>query len=397
MCLPPTEAVLFPSPNEPHPPSITSRSSLRVLSDRFATAPSPWRCSRRAAFWSAETLTFHLLCHAQQSIRVTRSPTGRARARSQQKRPTPTSSNGLPTFQLEVSHGEKKAPSCNGTGHFKDHGRERVLMCIPTSGCVCDGPFFPSCLSLYFYFALLYDNQDHSRKTHLSVVESHDFSRERHSDCPPHFPIFLQVDHSGTYKQSSQGTIVAPSNDDSCLDNSKTAAIVTQTVFMSSGGRVGTGLDDKSLLILTVVFAVAFFTAAAGVVYLFSKLRQTRRTRGGQGSRFALTNEDFDSMHSGESLHEGPEYGTGYMAASSAARRQNSRAARSSLGGSTIAPTRDSTYGSNDKAVKEVESRRMSRISESASMLAPAESYDALTSNLDTEKGTRSPVSPRSE
>jgi len=192
------------------------------------------------------------------------------------------------------------------------------------------------------------------------------------------------VDHSGTYKQSSYGTVVAESDDASCLDNSQTAAVVTQTVFMNSGGKVGTGLDDRSLLILAVVFGLLFFSCAAGMVYLFSKLRQTRRLKGGRGQRFAMTNEDFDSVFSresaGDSLQQGPEYGTGYNAVAAVGSRRNSAA------GTSQAHERHGTHSSNESG-----GRRMSRINENAS-------WDtAAMAAGNAEKGPRSPASLRSE
>lgn len=92
------------------------------------------------------------------------------------------------------------------------------------------------------------------------------------------------------------------SGDDSCLDNAKTASVITQTVFMSGDGagseaHISTGLDDKALLILSVCFGILAFGSLAMAVFLYSKLRQARRARM-RGPRFSLADEDIQGTNS---------------------------------------------------------------------------------------------------
>lgn len=107
------------------------------------------------------------------------------------------------------------------------------------------------------------------------------------------------VDHTGTYRQTTTGVVVQPSDDSSCLDNAKTAAVVTQTVYMSGEGNAyykASGLDGRSLTIMTIVFGICFFIALAGALYIFSLLRQARKIK--RGPRFSLAEEDDeDSLH----------------------------------------------------------------------------------------------------
>jgi len=100
------------------------------------------------------------------------------------------------------------------------------------------------------------------------------------------------VDHTGTYKQSSEPVIVEQSDDASCLESSATASVVTQTVYMNQNGSRRSQLDDRSLLITAIVFGILFFAAAAGLLYLYSILRQTRKARFNRGSRFNLADDE---------------------------------------------------------------------------------------------------------
>ncbi|KAK9895979.1 hypothetical protein P389DRAFT_72819 [Cystobasidium minutum MCA 4210] len=105
------------------------------------------------------------------------------------------------------------------------------------------------------------------------------------------------IDHTGTYRQSPQGVLVQPSDDDSCLAPDSDATVVTQTVFMSGDGQgseahLGNGLDDKALLILSICFGILAFAGLAIAVLLFSKLRQARRARM-RGPRFSLVDDDW--------------------------------------------------------------------------------------------------------
>lgn len=106
------------------------------------------------------------------------------------------------------------------------------------------------------------------------------------------------MDHSGAYRQSPQGVMVQPSDDDSCLESSQTASVVTQTVFMSGDGKgseahLSNGLDDKALLILSICFGILAFAALALAVLLYSRLRQARRARMRGGKRFSLVDDDY--------------------------------------------------------------------------------------------------------
>lgn len=101
------------------------------------------------------------------------------------------------------------------------------------------------------------------------------------------------VDHTGTYRQTTQPALVEDSGDDSCLANEKTAEFVTQTVYMSNTGRMrGSSLDSKSLLIVSIVFGILFFIALAGALYLYSLLNNARRARLRGPRRFALADDE---------------------------------------------------------------------------------------------------------
>ena len=119
------------------------------------------------------------------------------------------------------------------------------------------------------------------------------------------------VDHAGKYRQSSVGTLVQANGNTSCLDSVQTASVVTQTVFMApdtgSAAPASNNLDNKSLLIVAVVFGVLFFAAMSGLVYLWSRVRQMRRLRQVGQERFPLA-DDNSSIYDASSTHPGSEY-----------------------------------------------------------------------------------------
>lgn len=153
------------------------------------------------------------------------------------------------------------------------------------------------------------------------------------SCSPPPYPVSAHqlreprritiIDHTGTYRQSPQGVLVKPSNDDSCIAASASASVVTQTVFMSGDGsgseaHLTNGLDDKALLILSVCFGILAFGALALAVFLYSRLRQARRARM-RGPRFPLVDEDFTHEYAGVTSREGSLPGSALGSASGVA------------------------------------------------------------------------------
>ena len=113
------------------------------------------------------------------------------------------------------------------------------------------------------------------------------------------------VDHTGTYRQSSEPAVVEASDDASCLDSARTAEFVTQTVYMNPNGVAthrGSALDSRSLLIVAVLFGVLFFAALAGALYLYSLLNNARRARLRGPRRFNLVDDDASSFAGSEGL-----------------------------------------------------------------------------------------------
>lgn len=113
------------------------------------------------------------------------------------------------------------------------------------------------------------------------------------------------VDHTGTYRQSSEPALVEASEDASCLDSVRTAEFVTQTVYMNQNGVAtnrGSALDSRSLLIVAVLFGVLFFAALAGALYLYSLLNNARRARLRGPRRFNLVDDDASSFAGSEGL-----------------------------------------------------------------------------------------------
>ena len=67
---------------------------------------------------------------------------------------------------------------------------------------------------------------------------------------------------------------------------------------MNQNGSRKTRLDDRSLLITAIVFGILFFAAAAGLLYLYSILRQTRKARFQRGPRFDMADDESSFMDS---------------------------------------------------------------------------------------------------
>jgi hypothetical protein len=130
--------------------------------------------------------------------------------------------------------------------------------------------------------------------------------------------------------------MVQPSDDDTCLESSQTASVVTQTVFMSGDGKgseahLSNGLDDKALLILSICFGILAFGALALAVLLYSRLRQARRARMRGGKRFSLVDDDYQQTSafagprraSGAALAAGPGAAFGALATGAMKERRN--------------------------------------------------------------------------
>ncbi|KAL7008846.1 hypothetical protein EMMF5_001592 [Cystobasidiomycetes sp. EMM_F5] len=117
------------------------------------------------------------------------------------------------------------------------------------------------------------------------------------------------VDHSGRYRQSSTGTVVQSSGNSSCLEPIQTASVITQTVYMSSDTTTpaSSSLDNKALLIVAVVFGILFSAALCAIMYMWSKLRQARRTRS-RTDRFGIAGMAGVSDDTSSIFEGGPEY-----------------------------------------------------------------------------------------